>query len=258
MKRAFNMSKYQFHTRYEKHIELENFGEEGQKKIQNAVVAIVGMGGLGCPASLFLAAAGFGRIILIDDDEVSISNLQRQILFSQQEVGHSKISCANKRLSEFNPDPRIITHEVRVNENNIEQLLADAGMVLDCSDNFDTRYLLNEYCVKRKKILISGAVNLFDGQVYLIKNTSTLPCYKCLFPNRDETNKMLSCVDSPVFGPLVGIIGTMMAGEAIKEIVGIGPSLAGSFLSYSNLRGKLDYISFQKDSDCDVCNKKCS
>lgn len=237
--------------RYSKHVELKGFGEEGQMKIQNASVAVVGMGGLGCPASFYLAASGVGALRLIDNDTVDLSNLARQILFKQSDIGKSKVECAKIHLSDFNNNISISVEKSFVSQDNIDNLLGDCSIILDCSDNFDTRYLLNKYAMRNQKTLISGAVSGSQGQVFTFK--PQYPCYHCLFPVQPNSREAPSCTEAAVLGTLVGTIGVMMATEAIKEIANYGQSLAGSFLSVDALSSEVHKISFERNSDCVAC-----
>jgi adenylyltransferase/sulfurtransferase len=245
-----------FFTRYSRHIELRDFGEISQNKLIEAHVAIIGIGGLGSPASLYLSAAGIGHLTLVDDDEISISNLQRQILFSSDEKDKKKVDIASSRLLKINPNIQVDTYSIRLNTENIDKILSTASIILDCTDNFETRYLLNEYAILNSKILISGSVGFYDGQIMIIKEG--FPCYQCLYPEIPNAAQVPSCVESAVLGPVVGVIGSLMATEAIKEISKLGQSLAGKILTYSSLTTTWQKLDLQIDTDsrCNLC-KEC-
>ena len=203
-----------FLTRYIRHIELRNFGDVGQNKLIEARVAIVGVGGLGNPASLYLSAAGIGHITLIDDDAISISNLQRQIIFSDDDKNRKKVDVAQSHLLKINPNVQIEIHATRLNKDNIHNILSSSSVILDCTDNFETRYLLNEYAVTNSKTLISGSAGFYDGQVMVVK--TGFPCYQCLYPEMPSPMQVPSCVESAVLGPVVGVIGSLMATECLS------------------------------------------
>jgi adenylyltransferase/sulfurtransferase len=220
--------------RYLRHIDLPQIGFAGQEKISAASVALVGLGGLGAAASLYLAGAGVGTLILIDDDRVDENNLQRQILYCMEDVGAPKAPVAAKRLASLNPQIKIISHQARLDEANAEALLKDASIVLDCSDNFATRFLLNAYCVRHEKTLISASVQGFAGQlgVYKPHAGKALACYQCLFPQTPPEGMVPTCPETGVFGPVVGMMGVMQAGEALKELTGLGEEKTTYFLTF--------------------------
>lgn len=242
---------YRFFQRYSRHIELMGFGEEGQLKLKESNVAIIGCGGLGSPVMLYLAACGVGHLTIIDDDTVDVSNLQRQVIFGEGDIGHLKCLAAAKHLEEFNSDIQITSHATRLTPENANEILKNCHVLVDCSDNFATRYLLNQIALIENKTLISGAVTYYDGQVFLVKKDK--PCYRCLFPVQPSISQAPTCVESAVLGPMVGIIGCMMATEIVKELTGIGESLAGHFLAYNSLMSSMDKIAFQKQEDCQDC-----
>ena len=237
--------------RYQRNIDLPNFGMEGQKSLTDAKVCIIGAGGLGCPVALYLAAAGVGHLTLIDDDEISITNLQRQILYSSSEIGEPKTVAAQKRLYDLNPKINISTVETRLTEANSKDILQNHTLVADCSDNYDTRYLVNKITRELNIVLVSGAVVHYDGQVFVFKEN--FPCYSCLFPTAPDQVTAPVCSEAGVLGPVVGVIGTLMGVEIIKEICSLGKSLAGSFLAYSALNSELQKFEFSSRSDCTIC-----
>jgi molybdopterin/thiamine biosynthesis adenylyltransferase len=240
--------------RYQRNIDLPSFGMEGQISLTEAKVCIVGAGGLGCPVALYLAASGIGNITLIDNDEVSITNLQRQILYSSEEVGELKVDAGQKRLAALNPKIKISAINNRLTEENIKNLLANYTVIVDCSDNYETRYLINKTARQLNITLVSGAVVHYDGQVFVFKENA--PCYACLFPTPPDSVTAPVCVEAGVLGPVVGVIGTLMGVEVIKEICKIGLSLAGSFLSYSALNSEFQKFKFSTKTDCPICSGK--
>lgn len=240
--------------RYQRNIDLHNFGMEGQASLTAAKVCIIGAGGLGCPVALYLAAAGVGNITLIDNDEVSITNLQRQVLYSSDEVGEFKVDAGQKRLAALNPKIKITAINDRLTEENYKDLLKGYSIIVDCSDNYETRYLTNRIARQLNITLISGAVVHYDGQVFTFKENA--PCYACLFPTSPDSVTAPVCSEAGVLGPVVGVIGTLMGVEVIKEICNIGVSLAGSFLSYSALNSEFQKFKFPIKPDCLICSGK--
>jgi adenylyltransferase/sulfurtransferase len=225
--------------RYQRHILLKEIGGPGQQKLAQAKVLLVGMGGLGNPAGQYLAAAGVGHMGLVDDDVVSLSNLQRQTLFCADDVGAAKVTVAARALNKINPHSHITAHEARVTAETIEAVLHDYDVIVDGSDNFATRFLLNDHCFRAQKTLITGAVGRFDGQVSCFKawlkdsDGTPLPCYRSLVPDPPEIEE--DCATTGIIGALTGVIGSLMAVEVIKEITGAGDSLAGRLLIYDGL-----------------------
>lgn len=210
--------------RYLRHIDLPGLGFDGQEKICAGSVALVGMGGLGAAAALYLAGAGVKQIILMDNDKVEESNLQRQILYTEHDIGSLKVEAARARLHALNSTIDIQTHALRIDETNAVNLLAQADVVCDCTDNFKTRFLLNDICMVLKKPLVSASVQSFSGQLVTYKPYlgGAHACYRCLFPETPPKGMVPSCPEAGVFGPVVGILGVMQAAEALKELAGIG------------------------------------
>lgn len=237
--------------RYQRHILLKEIGGAGQQKLAQARVLLVGMGGLGNPAAQYLAAAGVGTLGLADDDVVSLSNLQRQTLFGTDDIDQPKVSVAAQALHNINPHIALNTHACRVTADNIDGLLADYDVVVDGSDNFASRFLLNDHCFAQRKTLISGAVGRFDGQVTCFKPWLTdadgtpLPCYRSLVPEAPEIEE--DCATTGIIGALTGVIGSLMAVEVIKEITGAGDSLAGRLLIYDGLRASMRTVKLNWD-----------
>lgn len=241
--------------RYSRHILLPQIGYEGQEKLTQSHALIVGAGGLGSPAALYLAAGGVGTLTVCDFDAVDLTNLQRQILHTTAAVGVNKAVSARNSLLAINPDVQIHTVETKSSADEFAKLITQADVVLDCSDNFATRYTLNQLCVELKKPLVSGAALAFEGQVtvYDMRHDSS-PCYHCLFPDNGEDTD-LRCATNGVFAPLVGMIGTTQAAEAMKLLMGIGDSLQGRLLLLDAMAMEWRNIKLAKDPACTVCSK---
>ena len=240
--------------RYNRHIMLPQLGIEGQQKLRDAHVLIIGLGGLGSPASMYLASAGVGQLTLVDDDTVELTNLQRQIVHRSRNIGENKVDSARTNLLEINPDINITTIAERLDENSLQQQVKLADVVLDASDNFETRFLINKVCVAQKKPLVSGAAIQFEGQVSVFdsrKNDS--PCYSCLYPATGEDNA--TCSENGILAPVVGIIGSVQALEAIKIICEIGEPLIGKLLLLDALSLQWRSMNLKKDPNCPVCSQ---
>jgi len=238
-------------VRYSRHLLLGEFGTSGQEKLQAARVLIVGAGGLGSPAALYLAAAGVGTLGLIDCDRVDLSNLQRQVLYETAQVGQPKAAAAHARLTALNPEIRVVAHAVELRAANVMELLADYDIVLDGCDRVGTRYLVNDACVLLGRTLVSAAIHRFEGQVTTCVPGAG-PCYRCLFP-APALGAAPTCAEAGVLGVLPGVLGTIQATEAIKLITGIGAPLIGRLLTYDALALRFDEFRFGRDSDCRVC-----
>ena len=239
--------------RYSRHILLDEIGIEAQQRLLDAHVLIVGAGGLGSPAALYLAAAGIGRITLVDDDRVDLTNLQRQIMHTTQRIGEPKATSGKAALAAINPDVSVVALIERASGARLGELVAAASVVLDCTDNFTTRHAINRACVAAKVPLVSGAAIRFDGQVSVFDSRSdSAPCYACLF-SPDAAFDEINCATMGVFAPLVGIIGAMQAAEALKIVGAIGRSLAGRLLLFDGLQAEWTSISVARDPGCSVC-----
>lgn len=239
--------------RYARHILLDEFGIEGQERLLQARVLIVGAGGLGSPAALYLASSGVGQLVLADDDEVELSNLQRQILHTTARVGWPKAESARLMLNELNPDVPVQALVQRLSGQALSDQVAQADVVLDCCDNFATRHAINRACVEHGKPLVSGAAIRFSGQITVFDLADTqAPCYHCLFPEADEVEE-LRCATTGVFAPLVGIVGSVQAAEAIKVLAGMGDALVGRLLSLDALTMQWHTVRFRRDPACLVC-----
>jgi molybdopterin/thiamine biosynthesis adenylyltransferase len=240
-------------ARYSRHIILAEVGGKGQKKLSRAKVLIIGAGGLGSPAALYLAAAGVGTLGLMDGDVVDLSNLQRQILHSTATVGAPKVESGRRMLAALNPEITIKTYEGNVTAENIMGFLPDYDLILDGSDNFSTRFLVNDACFFARKTLISGSIFRFEGQLTTIKPHEGFPCYRCLYPEPPPAGLVPNCQEAGVLGVLAGTIGVLQAAEAIKEILGIGETLADRLLIYDALEMKFRKVSRPRDPACRLC-----
>ena len=242
--------------RYSKQIMLPELDIAGQEKLLKAKVLIMGMGGLGCPVSLYLSAAGVGELILADDDNVEISNLQRQIAHFQNSVGMNKAKSVNTTLLELNSNQRTTLIEFRMNRSDLEERIPLTDLVIDCTDNLESRFLINELCWKYGKPLISGAAIRWEGQVSMFDRTvENSPCYQCLYPQENTTGETnLNCSENGVISPLVGVIGTTQAMEAIKVITGIGQSLVGKVAYYDAKQNEWQKFSLAKSANCPICS----
>lgn len=239
--------------RYSRHILLDEFGVEAQEKLLAASALVVGAGGLGSPVAMYLAAAGFGRIVLVDNDDVDLTNLQRQIMHTSASLGQAKVDSGRRALLALNPDVQVVALKQRLQGEAFEPLVAEATVVIDCSDNFATRHALNRACVRQRKPLVSGAAIRFDGQLTVFDaRREDSACYNCLFPEShavDEAN----CATMGVLASLTGIVGTMQAGEAIKLVAGIGQPLLGRLTMLNALDGTTMQVRYAKAADCAVC-----
>ncbi|MBA3902754.1 MAG: molybdopterin biosynthesis protein MoeB [Rhodocyclaceae bacterium] len=239
--------------RYSRHILLPQIGIEGQERLLAAQALVVGAGGLGSPAAIYLAAAGIGRIVLCDGDKVDLTNLQRQILHHSPSVGRPKVASGRDTLALINPEVEVVALEGRLEGALLEDRVAAADVVLDCSDNFATRHAMNRACVKFAKPLVSGAAIRFDGQVSVFDlRHPQSPCYNCLFPEGQDAEEV-RCAVMGVFAPLTGIIGATQAAEALKLVAGCGESLSGRLLLLDGLAMEWRQITLGKDPGCAVC-----
>jgi len=239
--------------RYSRHILLPELGVEGQQKILSASALVIGAGGLGSPAALYLAAAGVGTIVLADGDEVDLTNLQRQILHATASVGKPKVESGREGIARINPEVKVVPVRERLGDEALDSLVASSSVVLDCSDNFATRHAVNRACVRHRKPLVSGAAVRFDGQVSVfdLRNERS-PCYHCLFPENAELEEM-RCAVMGVFAPVTGIIGTLQAAEALKLLAGIGDTLNGRLMILDALAMQWRTIRLVKEPACPVC-----
>jgi len=243
--------------RYARHILLPQVGGQGQEKLLNAKVLVIGAGGLGSPVLLYLAAAGVGTIGIVDDDSVDLSNLQRQIVHTTDRVGVAKVESAAVALRAINPDINLNLHQERITAANAEALMAPYDVVTDGSDNFATRFLINDAAYFTKTPLVTGAILRFDGQLATFKNFpgghQDGPCYRCIFREPPPPGQVPSCSEAGVLGALCGTVGSLQATEIIKEILGIGESLSGSLLIYDALATQFRTIKVKRDPGCPLC-----
>lgn len=240
--------------RYSRHILLPQIAYEGQEKLFKSHALIVGAGGLGSPVAMYLAAGGVGTLTICDFDVVDLTNLQRQIIHSTASVGTNKAASAQQTIYALNPDTQVNTVQEKATEDTFSKLISEADVVIDCTDNFATRYLLNRLCFKQKKPLVSGAAIGFDGQVTVFDfRNETSPCYHCLFPD-DGSETDMRCAENGVFSPLVGIIGTTQAAEAMKLIMGLGQTLQGRLLLLDATSMEWRSIKLSRDAACAVCS----
>ena len=239
--------------RYSRHILLDEIGIDGQERLLAAHALVIGAGGLGSPVALYLASAGIGKITLVDHDSVDLTNLQRQIVHTTARVGQSKVTSAKETLAQINPDTEVIALCERADETRLTELVATASVVLDCTDNFATRHAINRACVAARVPLVSGAAIRMDGQVAVFDPRSgQTPCYACLFPP-DQQFEEVQCSTMGVFAPLVGIIGTMQAAEALKLVTGVGESLAQRLLLMDSRAMEWTSIRTTRNEECAVC-----
>lgn len=242
--------------RYSRHILLDEIDEAGQNRLLDAHALILGLGGLGSSAAMYLASSGVGTLSLCDFDQVDLSNLQRQIIHTTNSIGQSKVASAKNQLFELNPDTQIHCLDKRLDEANLKQLIETVDVVLDASDNFPTRYLLNKLCVDTQTPLISGAAIRFEGHITTFTQTPDSPCYNCLYPEHDEQNEGDTCDQLGVLAPLTGVIGSLQAAEAIKILAQCGQPLSGRLLTFNLLNMQTRTLSFHQDPNCPICRQK--
>ncbi|QIG04539.1 HesA/MoeB/ThiF family protein [Proteus sp. ZN5] len=237
--------------RYSRQVMLEDIGLEGQNKLQQARVLIVGLGGLGSPASLYLAGAGIGELILVDDDELHVSNLQRQILYRTQDIPDAKSEVAKQSLLALNPEIKITSYKQRIDGDSLSKLVKEVNLVLDCTDNMLTRQAINRVCVTQQTPLISGSAVGFSGQLMVFEPPFIHGCYHCLYP--DETEPQRNCQTAGILGPVVGVIGTLQALEAIKLLSGLPSSLSGKLRLFDGRKQNWSTLRLTPSKTCPVC-----
>src|SRR4051812_5142672 len=249
-------------NRYKRHIILPEVGLEGQKKLLGAKVLCIGAGGLGSPISLYLAAAGVGTMGMADIDVVSPSNLQRQVLFGMSTLGEDKVKAAGRRLKDLNPDLKLIEHKTVVNSSNVMDLIKDYDIIVDGTDNFPTRYCVNDACVLQGKPNVYGSIFRFEGMVTVfaphLKNPDTGakgPCYRCLYPEPPDPGSVPSCAEGGVLGVICGSIGSLQATEVIKLILGVGRPAIGRLITWSSLDMEFRTFKIRRDPQCPVCGE---
>ncbi len=242
--------------RYSRQLILPGVGAAGQRKLLDAKVLVVGAGGLGSPVLLYLAAAGVGTLGVVDDDRVELSNLQRQIIHSVGALGEKKVDSAKEHLGALNPEVRLEAHPTRLTAENALELLSPYDLIIDGSDNLPTRYLVSDACVLLGKPFLYGAMAQFEGQLSLLHAAvegTTGPCYRCVYPEPPPANTVLSCAEGGVFGALPGVVGTLMATEVIKHIVGLGESASGKLTHYDALAGTFQSVKLRRNPACPSC-----
>jgi molybdopterin-synthase adenylyltransferase len=241
--------------RYARHLVLREVGGVGQARLRAARVLVIGAGGLGSPLILYLAAAGIGTLGIVDDDRVSLSNLQRQIAHRTRDVGRAKTESAAEAVAALNPGTDVELHPVRLAADNALDLIGRYDIIADGSDNFATRFLVNDACYFARKTLVSAAVTEFDGQLatYKAYDSSGLPCYRCLFPEPPPPGTTPSCSETGILGAAAGVMGTLQALEVMKEILELGESLAGKLLIYDALATRFRGVKVRPDPDCKLC-----
>jgi adenylyltransferase/sulfurtransferase len=243
--------------RYARHIVLPEVGGKGQEKLLASSVLVVGAGGLGSPLLLYLAASGVGRIGVVDDDAVDLSNLQRQVIHATGRIGQPKVESARDAVAAVNPDVAVEAHAVRLGPANVMDLIAPYDIVADGSDNFPTRFLLNDACYFARKPLVSGALLRFEGQVSTFKAyDGESPCYRCIFPGPPPEGLIPTCTEGGVLGAVAGVIGCLQATEVIKELIGIGEGLAGRLLVMDALTATFRRITVRRDPACPLCGDR--
>ncbi len=246
--------------RYARHIVLKEIGGAGQKRLLASRVLVVGAGGLGSPLALYLAAAGVGTIGIIDDDRVSLSNLQRQVLHTTADIGRAKTARAREAITALNPDVRVRVHDERLTPENALEIIRTYDIVADGSDNFPTRFLINDACYLSGRTLVSAAIGQFEGQLstYKAHAGAEFPCYRCIFPEPPPPGTVPSCSEGGIIGSLAGVMGSLQATEVIKEITGIGETMAGRLLIYDALATRFRTVRLRADPACALCGAQAS
>ena len=239
--------------RFSRQIVLKDIGILGQKKILSSKVLIVGAGGLGSPVAEFLSRAGIGSLGIADDDKISLSNLHRQSLYNTSDIGKFKVKIAKDKIKKINPNIKVTIYKIRLNNNNFKRIINDYDYIIDGSDNFTTKFLLNDYCLKFKKILVTGAISKFDGHVFTFNfKNKKVPCLRCFFQESEISDDLLNCESEGVLGTVAGIVGTIQANEVLKKILNIGTSLDGYIFILDLLHLKFRKVKLNKRKNC-IC-----
>ena len=239
--------------RFSRQIVLKDIGILGQKKILSSKVLIIGAGGLGSPVAEFLARAGVGSIGIIDDDKVSLSNLHRQNLYNTSDIGKFKVKIAKDKIKKINPNTKVTIYKIRLNNNNFKKIIIDYDYIVDGSDNFATKFLLNDYCLKFKKFLVTGAISKFDGHVFTFNfKNKKVPCLRCFFQESEISDDILNCESEGVLGTVAGFVGTIQANEVLKKILNIGTGLDGYIFILDLLHLRFRKIKLNKRKNC-IC-----
>jgi len=241
--------------RFSRQIVLKNIGILGQKKILSAKVLIIGAGGLGCPTAEFLTRAGIGKLGVIDYDRVNLSNLHRQTLYTKEDIGKSKVLIIKQMLKRINPNTKVQTYNLKLNNINFKKIINKYDYIVDGSDNFKTKFLLNDFCLKYKKFLVTGAISKFDGHIFSFDfKNKKLPCLRCFFQGTEPSDDLLNCEAEGILGTVAGIVGTLQANEILKKILNIKKSLNGYILILNLLDLNFRKVKIKKDKVC-ICNK---
>ncbi len=245
-------------VRYARHISLPEIGVKGQQRLLHSKVLVIGAGGLGSPLLLYLAAAGVGTLGVVDNDRVALSNLQRQVLFETADIGQPKVVSAEEKIHDLNPDITIIPYHDRLESSNADALIKAYDIIADGSDNFETRFLVNQRCLKQKKTLVSAAIMGFSGQLYTFKPYLGLPhpCYQCIYPELPPREATPRCSEAGILGSIAGQMGTFQATEIIKELLGIGESLSGFMIVLDALAAEVRKVKVLRDPSCPCCGQK--
>ena len=237
--------------RFSRQIVLKDIGILGQKKILSSKTLIVGAGGLGSPVAEFLSRAGIGSLGIIDDDKVSLSNLHRQSLYNSSDIGKFKVKIAKDKIKKINPNTKIITYKIRLNKDNFKKIINDYDYIVDGSDNFTTKFLLNDFCLKFKKVLVTGAISKFDGHIFTFNfKNRKIPCLRCFFQESEITDDLLNCESEGILGTVAGIVGTIQANEVIKKILNIGTGIDGSIFILDLLNLNFRKVKLKKRKNC--------
>lgn len=253
MTKSFRLSENQL-DRYARHIALEGVGRKGQERLLKSKILVIGMGGLGSPVILYLAAAGVGTIGVIDSDVVTLSNLQRQVLYKTGDIGACKVDCVRKSIIDVNHDVSIISYNKRLTKENAIETVQNYDIIADCTDNFETRFLVNDACYFAKKPLVFASVSGFKGHLTTFKGyEEKQPCYRCLFGNPPPRGRVPSVAQTGIMGVSAGVMGTMQANEIIKELLGLGESLTGNLLIYDGLKSSFHKAKALHDEGCPLC-----
>ena len=237
--------------RFSRQIVLKDIGILGQKKILSSKVLIIGAGGLGSPVAEFLSRAGVGSIGVVDDDKVSLSNLHRQSLYNTSDIGKFKVKIAKDKIKKINPNTKVTIYKVRLNNNNFKKIINDYDYIVDGSDNFTTKFLLNDFCLKFKKILVTGAISKFDGHIFTFDfKDKKIPCLRCFFQESNISDDLLNCESEGILGTVAGIVGTLQANEVLKKILNIGTGLDGYILILDLLHLNFRKVKLKKKENC--------
>lgn len=248
------LTEEQFH-RYARHLILDEVGDEGQETLLASKVLVVGAGGLGAPLLMYLAAAGVGTLGVVDDDLVDLTNLQRQVVHVTDAVGRKKTDSAKTTIAALNPGIKVVTHDVRLTAANAAEIMAGYDLVADGSDNFETRYLLNDHCYRIGIPLVAAAMLRFEGQLFTFRRNDDAPtaCYRCVFPEAPPPDMVPRCEEAGILGALAGVMGSLQTTEVLKELLGLGESLAGRMLIYDSLATDFHTIKLPRDPNCALC-----